>query len=520
MLVFFVAAGDLPPHTNEAHYLCRLKHYWDPSYCAGDLFLESPEAHLTIVLLLGWLTWFVSLPVLAWIGRILSWTLIAWGWTRLSRRVAPYPGVSVLGAALLVVGTQQTHFAGEWIIGGFEAKTLAYGVLLHALRAWLDRKWTLAWALIGLTTAMHALVGGWSAVALLFARSTGAAVRPRLRAMAPGLAIAAAVGSLGVVPPLVMNAGVDPQIASEANQIYVFERIAHHLAPLSKPLPWIQERIVSHTRMLLLLLALCLTVLGRSKRVVARLTSLRLLARFAWGAALVSATGLLIETALWNHPALAASVLKYYWFRLSDIAAPLAGSLIICAALGRGLTAARDGIRTATVLAGVALLALCAWGVGGHAVNRFEKPIAPADRKHLEPNDWAVACDWIRENLPEDAVLITPRQGSSFKWRAERPEVVTYKDIPQDAASMVEWRRRLHDVFQVGTWQDGSPRWASSVAGIGATRLIELGERYGATHALSETPRYAAPGSHRASLPVVGRWGIYTLYVLPRPADR
>ena len=55
-LVFFVVAGDPAPHTNEPHYLCRLKHYWNPEWCDGDLFLESPEAHLTFVWALGWVT--------------------------------------------------------------------------------------------------------------------------------------------------------------------------------------------------------------------------------------------------------------------------------------------------------------------------------------------------------------------------------------------------------------------------------------------------------------------------------
>jgi hypothetical protein len=39
LLVLFVVGGDPPPHDNEAHYLCRLKHFWNPDWCPGDLFL-------------------------------------------------------------------------------------------------------------------------------------------------------------------------------------------------------------------------------------------------------------------------------------------------------------------------------------------------------------------------------------------------------------------------------------------------------------------------------------------------
>lgn len=421
---------------------------------------------------------------------------------------------------MLVVGTEQTHFGGEWIIGGFEAKTLAYGVLLHALRAWLDRRWTLAWTLIGLTTAMHALVGGWAGLAMLLAWATGSPRRPALRAMIPGLLIGAGLGSAGVAPPLVMNAAAPAELTTEANKIYVFERIAHHLAPLSKPWGWLRPRLTWHTVMLLLLAAMSVTLLSGPRRRVARRASLRFITRFAWGAALIAATGLLIELVLWDHPAMAASILKYYWFRLTDIAAPLAGSLILSAAVGYGLRS--ESVRTRLgATAGAALLfALCCWGVGGHAINRLEKPIAPADRKLPDAAAWVEACAWIEANLPEDAVLITPRLGASFKWRAQRVEVATYKDIPQDALSMVEWRRRYRDIYQIGSWKSGKPRWTPSVASLGAERLVDLGAKYGATHALSCTPRGEPSGADRASLPVVQRWGPYTLYALPRPAQR
>ncbi|MEO1498582.1 MAG: DUF6798 domain-containing protein [Planctomycetota bacterium] len=516
LLVFFVAAGDPPPDLNEAHYLCRLKHYWSPDFCRGDLFLESPEAHFTVVWLLGWLTRLVDLTTLAWIGRLLSWAVIAWGWVRIARRVAPYPGVSLLGAALLVVGTEQTHFGGEWIIGGFEAKTLAYGAVLHALVAWLDRRWTLSLALLGGATALHALVGGWSLVALAFAWATQREGRPPLARLLPGLGLAAAIGAAGVLPPLAMNWNTPADIVSEANQIYVFERIAHHLAPLTKPGWWIADRLGRHVGMLLLLAVLHRTLLRVG--VLQRRDELQLLARFAWGAAAIAAAGLMVELALWNQPALAAAILKYYWFRLSDIAAPLAGAMILMAGVGAGLASASGGRRAASLGARIGLIGVCAWGVGGHVVSRLDGAFAPADRKTPEPARWAEACTWIRDNLPADALLLTPRLGSSFKWRAERAEVVTWKDVPQDARSMVEWRRRYRDVFLIGVWKSGKPRWTPSLASLGAERLRELGAAYGATHVLSGTPRGDVPGKTRASLPVVRRFGPYTLYALPPPA--
>ena len=48
-LVFFVMAGDPPPGVNEPHYLCRLKHFWNPGWCAGDLFLNVQSLSSVIV---------------------------------------------------------------------------------------------------------------------------------------------------------------------------------------------------------------------------------------------------------------------------------------------------------------------------------------------------------------------------------------------------------------------------------------------------------------------------------------
>src|SRR3990172_7256102 len=78
VLVFFAVAGDPVPHNNEPHYLCRLKHFWNPAWCAGDLFLESPDAHTVFVWSFGWVTKWVSLSATAWVGRVLAWTLLAW----------------------------------------------------------------------------------------------------------------------------------------------------------------------------------------------------------------------------------------------------------------------------------------------------------------------------------------------------------------------------------------------------------------------------------------------------------
>ncbi|MEZ6107768.1 MAG: hypothetical protein R3B96_17035 [Pirellulaceae bacterium] len=43
LVLFAWYGGTPPPDVNEAHYLAKAKHFWQPDWCSGDLFLG--EAH-------------------------------------------------------------------------------------------------------------------------------------------------------------------------------------------------------------------------------------------------------------------------------------------------------------------------------------------------------------------------------------------------------------------------------------------------------------------------------------------
>src|SRR6185312_2973761 len=101
-LIFFLFAGSLPPDVGESHYLVKAKHYWQPAWCAGDLFVESRDAHGTFYWTFGWVTRFCSLTATAWIGRVITWLLLAWSWRRLSWAIVPRPLVSLLSSGLML----------------------------------------------------------------------------------------------------------------------------------------------------------------------------------------------------------------------------------------------------------------------------------------------------------------------------------------------------------------------------------------------------------------------------------
>ena len=68
-LLFFVYTASDVPAVNEAHYLTKAKHYWNPQWCQRDLFLASADAHVVFYWSVGWLTRYFTLPQSAWIGR-------------------------------------------------------------------------------------------------------------------------------------------------------------------------------------------------------------------------------------------------------------------------------------------------------------------------------------------------------------------------------------------------------------------------------------------------------------------
>jgi hypothetical protein len=110
-----------------------------------------------------------------------------------------------------------------------------------------------------------------------------------------------------------------------------------------------------------------------------------------------------------------------------------------------------------------------------HLTPRADWPLA-----RVEIEDWRAICKWALEETPDDAVFLVPRLSHTFRWYSNRAEVVTRKDLPQDARSIVEWWERLADIYDAGT-----PSPLDSLAPVGAERLRILGERYGAGYVVS-----------------------------------
>ncbi len=164
--LFFVYAAWPAPDVNESHYLCKVKQAWNEAWLKGDFFLNTPDAHPVFTTTFGWLTRFLSLPAFAWTGRVLTWLALAWAWQRLSYALVSRAWFALLSAAIFVYACEVAAPAGEWMIGGFEAKCPAYVLVLLGLERVARNRWGQAFLLLGAASAFHVLVGGWAAVAV------------------------------------------------------------------------------------------------------------------------------------------------------------------------------------------------------------------------------------------------------------------------------------------------------------------------------------------------------------------
>ncbi len=485
--LFFVLAGEAPPSVNEAHYLAKAKHYWNPDWCRGDIFLESADAHLMFYWSFGWLTRFLSLETVAWIGRGVTWGLLAWSWRRLSVALLPGPLCSLLTAALFATLLRLGHMAGEWVIGGVEAKGFAYVFVLLGLEALVRDRWQRMWILFGVAAAFHVLVGGWSVVAAMIAWCCYGRERPAWISMLPSLVVGGLLALLGLVPTLALSMGVTPDVVSTANAIYVHQRLAHHLLfhqILSQRLTFdlaylgIQPIVVPvshlyflrHAALVLIGVGLCRYV-QPTKPVASQPEKANLQAMMAWryvqpttpvarlcwfvvGSVVIASIGIAIDQATMYREALAAQLLRYYWFRLSDVMVPMGVALLGALAIIQLRLTSRRSAEWALA----AVILLVTLNTADVFARRWFDPRPSAvvqsqshgdssDERRGQYHDWLAVCDWIARTTPTDEVFLTPRHQQTFKWYAQRGEVVAWKDVPQDAAGVLEWRRRMDDIF-------------------------------------------------------------------------
>lgn len=530
----FAAHGAWPtPESNEAHYLGKARHTWDSTWCAGDLFLESRDFHKTFGWTFGWVAKLCTLPAAAWIGRLLVWGLLAAAWQRLATRLLARAEFGPLAAALFVMLTERTHMAGEWIVGGVEAKGFAFVLIVWALSEMVVGRWQWVFPLLGGASLFHVLVGGWATLAALVSWAiVGRKQFPFTRLMLPLL-----IGGLLALPSLwwgiELTRDVDPQTVAAANKLYVLERLPHHLYPPKFAAGYVMRHMVTMlvtAGLLALLTGFPWAYMQRPKRRVLldrditktgaigsasafdvepdsdtgqasgtgrgtqndspiNKTGWQALAVFVMTTAGIALAGMSLLNLFPAEDPKLLSLLRYYWFRASDIYVPLGAAL----ATWRCVELLIPRFPLPAIVAYVLLCGVLVWDTteqiahwpfdipGIHTARVDAKPDSLKAIDDWSPADWREMGQWVRANTPSNAKFLTPRQGRTFKWHAQRAEVVTNKDIPQHAAEIMNWWAVQDEIYATHS-TDPEKRWHRSLGLLSVERLTQIAEKYGAQY--------------------------------------
>jgi hypothetical protein len=464
--------------------------------------------------------------------------------------------MSIPTAWALAYYVDSFHAAGEWILGGVEGKSFAFPLVFFGLESMLRRRWQQTWIFLGAASAFHVLVGGWSVlvagwVCLLDCRldcRLGRQLNHRLDrhrhttnlsqhfTVPWGFFIGGLLALFGLIPALLLDYGVATETIRDAHQIYVFERLYHHLVPYQFPLTYLVRFIL----LAVIWIMICRFGQHQNQRQ-------QRFEHFLWGTLILFLIGMLAAYGLRNNRILSAEILRFYWFRLSDVFIPagvaigtlrhfltivqkiqkvqkvpnvpetqklqtvqnqesglpflpISGWLILfgipfCVYLlfdaiifSRRIyfsnTTVESGIPWAlTILVCWGFLAFskrflrnranfanfktfCVWGfVGLYAVILFYAPFdslktlgdarTSTTYSRIEPGRsyiayyWIDACRWIADpkNTLQTAKFWVPRDGTTFKWHAQRSDLGTWKNIPQDAEGIVRWQQMMRDLF-------------------------------------------------------------------------
>lgn len=481
--LFAAYGGCPPPDVNESHYLVKAKHYWDRKWCERDLFLQSSNPHAVFYLAIGWMTQWFSLPATAYLGRLIAWTMLACSWHRLLAALTSRPMLSALAAAWFLILSDSCRMAGEWVVGGVEAKPFAYSCVFAGLAAMVAGNFRTCWLWYGAAMAFHFVVGGWAIVAAILTVLLSNEQNLSLRKIVPWLAA-------GLVPALlsvwaagdVFNSGITYAEARQADRIIVYDRLAHHLAFHTFP----------HRRMIKFAVLVAATVVMGKRLSHGDLRSTRLV-RFALATVLIAGAGIVIDQSLlWNLD-LAAMILRYYWYRLADAIIPAVGAIWVAVAyerikMHRSLWADRYlvvALLVPTVILTVTLT-VAQQDVRPMADRRFDGTVDNKERAWRKYHNWIRVCEYIRSHTAPDAVFWTPFDQQTFKWHAHRAEIVNWKDVPQDARHILEWHRRLQDLYPRGLAGRHATGWSDE-------EIIEKMRRYGAHYLLVERGRMLRP---------------------------
>ena len=484
-VVLALMSANGVPGVNETHYLTKAKHFWNPDWCQGDLFLSSSNAHYAFFAIFGWPTLLISLDLYAWIGRILCWIAMAYAWFRLNSTLSIRNWLMPFTAALFLLISSRFDMAGEWVVGGFEAKSVTYVCVILALDSFLRRHYASFWIWLGLGCLFHLVIGVWaffcfSIAYLLVPGNATQCVRTKIRLIPTTFWLFIIFFVAAFVPAVSADFATDGQIVSHANHIQVHQRLAHHLLFGSFP----TEQIAKFTFVVIAWIVCCKYI----QPLLSNPTTFASLRWFCNTSLLISLGGLMLSgfAESGDGSDLANLLLKLYWFRFADFAIPLGLACVGGIACGSILSNSTSSKKLPCYVA-LTLLAVAVVVTTFENLQDVRPPAAQVSLPTYESDkvrtnqsyfNFVKACHWADNHTSERAVFVTPYNQQIFKWYANRAELACWKDAPQDAEGISEWRKRI-------AWLSNFDNLPAGILQMTAEQADALIQQTNATHVIA-----------------------------------
>jgi hypothetical protein len=471
--------GGVPAH-NELVYLLYLAKEWNPSLLSNDWTFSGPlPSHFVFNLLFGPLTLLFPLEIVGWLGRIFCWSLILLALIQVGKHFRiPLWMITLSIFFWLFYG--QSIVGGEWVLGPFEAKCIAYALLFFSLNEFMhQRRIIFPSILLGLAFSFHPLVGFWGALAVGLSLVV-------LRYPIDALLKSAFCIALFALPGLVPLLTTPLDESTEAWRFVALVVMPYHFDPFSFK-PW---------KLFSLPVLLCLNwVHFTSER---KHHALQFLICFQAFLGLFFIMGFLAR--LTDNYA----ILELMPCRLFPVLLPLffffhlMSTLQHCRSIksGKGLVAA-------------GLLALVTIGIPTKLLVDHIKVSHEDDQWTREERDAEEALKWIAKNTPTDAIVILPPWRKDSFYLSQRAQIANWWVLRFDR--LTEWRERLELVAgNLANMTDGTEKAKMTQTTyhynhLTAADLAALEDKYGAEYLVS---------SASYGYPVLFSSGIYKVYSL------
>jgi len=491
LILFTVALGISNawslPSANELVYLVYLEKAWNPELLAWDwTFAGALPGHEVFNLVFGLPTLLLPVEALGWIGRLATWSLALAALLRLGRCFGLGSWHSA-GLVLTWLAAGQALVGWDWIIGDFEAKAVAYPLLLWAVAGVLEGRAVPAALLGGLAFTFHTTIGLWGALALGVGYLATTPSPRRVARGAAALLLGALPGAMALASML--RSAVPPK--PETWRFLVRVQQPHHLDPFAFPWPHV------------LAIFLLLTFNGLHAWRHRDDSRFRFLLGFEGALGASFALGLALR-GLAGY-----SLLPLQPIRLAPVLLPL---LFFFHAAHAWATAPGRGARgRVAAVVGLALITL------GSAHVRLVREIGATysvSSAGNEPLQQTFA--WLAVHTAPDSTVILPPWRKDTFYLARRAQVANWHVARADRLD--EWRQRIEALVGDLTPFESEP----GAGGSGRRRLFEhmdhayhrltesalasIASRYGGEYLVSRTSY---------SYPVLFQSGAYRVYRLP-----